>query len=426
MLLAGTLALVVLFIAIGVPIAFAIGIAAWAYMLMAGIPTVIFAQQVANGPDSWILLAMPLFILAGGLMNETGISARLIDFAKAIVGHLRGGLAMVNVVASMLFGGISGSAVADTAALGSVLIPAMAKEGYSKEISAAITSSSASIGIIVPPSIPMIIYGAIASVSVGTLFMAGIVPGLLIGLVQMVVLHGLARRFGWGSTVSFSWRRLWQALHRAVLGLFMPAIIIGGILVGVFTPTEAGAVAVVYGIVIAKVFYRSLSFRGLYRALVNAGILTAVVMIIVSTSFTFGWVMAHEMVPQAVAGWFGSLALAPTGFLIVVSILLVLLGCILHGDPLLLITVPVLLPAAKALGIDPIHFGIVAVLCVAIGQQTPPVGSTLFVVSAISERNIFTIARANIPLVMTIVLVLAVVIFFPEIVAWLPRRLGMM
>ncbi len=426
MLLAGTLALVVLLIAIGVPIAFAIGIAAWAYMLMADIPTIIMAQQVVNGPDSWILLAMPLFVLAGGLMNETGISTRLIDFAKAIVGHLRGGLAMVNVVASMLFGGISGSAVADTAALGSVLIPAMVKEGYSKDISAAITSSSASIGIIVPPSIPMIIYGAIASVSVGTLFMAGIVPGILIGLVQMVVLHGLARRFGWGSTVSFSWGCLWQALRRAVLGLFMPAIILGGILGGVFTPTEAGAVAVVYGIVIAMVFYRSLSFRGLYRALVNAGILTAIVMIIVSTSFTLGWVMAYEMVPQTVAAWFASLALAPTSFLIVVSILLIVLGCILHGDPLLLITVPVLLPAAKTLGIDPIHFGIVAVLCVALGQQTPPVGSTLFVVSAISERNIFTIARANIPFVLTIAFVLVVVIFFPEVVAWLPRRVGMM
>lgn len=426
MLLAGTLALVVLFIAMGVPIAFAIGIAAWAYMLMAGVPTVIFAQQVVNGPDSWILLAMPLFILAGGLMNETGISARLIDFAKAMVGHLRGGLAMVNVVASMLFGGISGSAVADTAALGSVLIPAMVKEGYSKDISAAITSSSASIGIIVPPSIPMIIYGAIASVSVGTLFMAGIVPGIMIGLVQMVVLHGLARRHGWGSTASFSWRGLWLALHRAVLGLFMPAIIIGGILGGVFTPTEAGAVAIVYGVFIAMVFYRSLTFRGVYRALVNAGILSAVVMIIVSTSFTLGWVMAYEMVPQAVAGWFSSLALSPTGFLVVVSMLLILLGCILHGDPLLLITVPVLLPAAKTLGIDPIHFGIVAVLCVALGQQTPPVGSTLFVVSAISGRNIFTIARANIPLVMTIVFVLAIAIFFPDVITWLPRKLEMM
>ena len=426
MLLAGTLVLVVVFIAIGVPIAFAIGIAAWAYMLMADVPTIIFAQQVANGPDSWILLAMPLFVLAGGLMNETGISTRLIDFAEAMVGHMRGGLAMVNVVASMLFGGISGSSVADTAALGSVLIPGMVKEGYSKEISAAITSSSASIGIIVPPSIPMIIYGAIASVSVGTLFMAGIIPGILVGLAQMVVLHGLARRNGWGGTVSFSPRRLWQTGHRAVLGLFMPVIIIGGILGGVFTPTEAGAVAVVYGVVIAIVFYRSLSLRGLYRALVNAGILTAVVMIIVSTSFTLGWVMAHELVPQNVASWFTSLSLTPTSFLIVVSLLLVVLGCILHGDPLLLITVPVLLPAAKALGIDPIHFGIVAVLCVALGQQTPPVGSTLFVVSAISGRNIFAIARANIPLVLTIVSVLAIVIVFPEFATWLPRTLGMM
>jgi len=426
MLLITVLAVLLVLIIGGIPIAFAIGLSAWTYMLMADIPNVIFAQQVANGPDSWVLLAMPLFVFAGILMNDTGISTRLIDFAEAMVGHFRGGLAMVNVLASMLFGGLSGSSVADTAALGSVLIPGMTKAGYSPEISAAITSSSASIGIIIPPSISMILYGAIASASVGTLFVAGIIPGVLVGFALMATVAVLARRHHWGGTVSFSVIRLWRTTRRAILGLFMPIIIIGGILVGVFTPTEAGAVAVVYGVVVAAFFYRSLSFRKLYRSLVTAGILTAVVMIIVSTSYTFGWVMAHEQIPQTVASWFSSLNLSRELFLILVSLLLIILGTVLHGDPLLLITIPVLLPAANTLGVDPIHFGIVAVLCVAVGQQTPPVGSTLFVVSAISGRDIFAIARVNIPFVLSIALILVLVIFFPSLALWLPRQFDMM
>lgn len=419
------LGLLIVLIALGLPIAFAIGVAALGYMLISELPLIIFAQRVATGPDSWVLLAMPSFVFAGLLMNDAGISERLIRLAETMVGHLRGGLAMVNVLASMLFGGTSGSSVADTAALGSVLIPGMSAKGYSREVSAAITSSSASIGIIIPPSIPMILYAAITSVSVGTLFIAGIVPGILVGLFQIVVIAALARRNHWGAVERFSWRALAAAAVHGVPGLLVPVIIIGGIISGVFTPTEAGAIAVVYGAVLGTLFYRSLTPRALYRALVKAGVLTAVVMIIISTSYAFGWVMAHEQVPQLIAGWMVGLDLSGVPFLLLLSAILILLGALLHGDPLLLIMVPILYPAVLALGIDPLHFGIIMVLCVAIGQQTPPVGSTLFVVSAIAQRDIFAISRANIPFVLTLVAVLVLVIFVPDLVFWVPELVGL-
>ena len=424
MILAILLLLIVLIFA-GMPIAFAIGSVAWLYMAASDVPLIILAQRIATGPDSWVLLAMPLFVLAGLLMNDTGISKGILRLAEALIGHLRGGLAMVNVLASMLFGGVSGSAVADTAALGSVLIPGMTKRGYKPEVSAAITSSSASIGIVIPPSIPMILYGAITSVSVGTLFIAGLIPGLLIGLSQILVIAVLARRNDWGAVHRFSWRALAEAAWQGVPGLMMPVIIIGGILSGVFTPTEAGGVAVVYGLAVSVLFYRGLTFAVLYRALVKAGVLTAVVMLIISTSYAFGWVMAHEQIPQAIANWIGGFALSETGFLIITALILIAMGAILHGDPLLLIMVSILYPTVIALGVDPLHFGIIVVFCVAIGQQSPPVGSTLFVVSAIAKRDIFAISRANIPFVLALVSVLLAVILVPEITFLLPEWSGL-
>lgn len=418
-------ALLGLLILLGLPIAFAMGVTAWLYLAASELPLIVLAQRVATGPDSWVLLAMPLFVLAGLLMNDTGISTRLLAFARALIGHPRGGLAMVNVLASMLFGGISGSSVADTAALGSVLIPGMSKQGYSREVSAAITSSSGSIGIIIPPSIPMILYGAITSVSVGTLFIAGLIPGLLIGLSQIMVIAVLARRHSWGAVETFSWRRLGRAMVEGVPALVMPVIIIGGIISGVFTPTEAGAVAVVYGVVVSVVFYRSLTLAAIYRSLVNAGVLSAVVMMIISTSYAFGWVLAHEGVPQMVAGWIGGFDLGLVAFLLLLSAVLIALGAILHGDPLMLIMVPILYPAVIAVGGDPLHLGIVVVLCVAIGQQTPPVGSTLFVVSAIAQRNIFAVSAANLPFVLTLVAALGLVILIPDLVFWLPEAVGL-
>jgi C4-dicarboxylate transporter DctM subunit len=301
----------------------------------------------------------------------------------------------------------------------------MKEKGYSVETSAAITSSSASIGIVIPPSIPMILYGAITGTSVGTLFVAGLLPGILIGVSQLWVIYVLARRYNWGSVQTFSWLRLGVTALQGLPGLVLPAIIIGGIIFGVFTPTEAGAVAGVYGIAISMLFYRSLTLQKLYRALVNAGVLTAVVMIVISTSFALGWVMANERIPNAIASWATSIDYGPMLFLMIISLVLIALGAIMHGDPLLLIMVPIFYPAMMALGIHPIHFGMVVVFCIAIGQQTPPVGSTLFVVSAIARRDIFSVSRANIPFVLALVGVLVLVIGFPAISLGIPRALGM-
>lgn len=416
MILTFVLAVLIVLMFVGMPIAFAIGVAALGYVGLTGAPTVILTQQIANGPDSWILLAMPLFVLAGLLMNETGISTRIIDFCEAVVGHVRGGLAMVNVLAAMLFGGISGSAVADSTALGSVLIPGMTKRGYPVEFSAALTSSSGSIGIIIPPSIPMILFGAITGVSVSALFIAGILPGILMGLSQMAVVYVLARRYGWGSNAVFSWKRVVHTARSAILGLVMPIIIMGGILGGVFTPTEAGAVAVVYGIAVSLLFYRSLTWKRLYRTLVDGAIITSIVMIMVSMSFAFGWVMTFEGIPQRLAQGFLDFHIGPAMFLVLVCLLLIGLGSLMHGDPMMLLTVPVMYPAAKALGVDGVQFGILITLCVAIGQQTPPVGSTLFVVSALTGKDIFTITRANMPFIIAMVALTALILFVPSTV----------
>lgn len=424
MTLAAALALLGLLLVIRVPIAFALGITAWIYMWLGGVDLVVLAQQVANGPDNWILLAMPLFVLAGLLMNTTGISDRIFDLARALVGHIRGGLGLVNVVDSMLFGGLSGSAVADAAALGSVILPAMAKEGYPPAFSAALTSSTASIGIIIPPSIPMIIYGAVASVSVGALFIGGIIPGILVGLGQGLAVYAIARRRGWGGETRFSWRGLGQAIAGAWLALVMPVIILGGIMLSVFTPTEAGAVAVVYGVLVGFA-YRTLTLRSLYRALVDSAVLTAMVMILVSTSLSLGWVLSHERVPQIVTAWFLEFTRDPTLLLLVITVLLIVVGCFLHGDPILLIIVPILLPAVKALGIDLVHFGLIVTFTIAIGQQTPPVGSTLFVVSALSGRDIMEITAANIPFILVITAIMYVLLFVPQLVLFLPRLAGL-
>jgi tripartite ATP-independent transporter DctM subunit len=330
----------------------------------------------------------------------------------------------VNVVAAMLFGGTSGSAVADSTALGAVLIPGMTRRGYPVEFSAALTSSSGSIGIIIPPSIPMILYGAITGVSVSSLFVAGILPGILMGLSQMVIIYGLARRNGWGGGQAFSASRAWTSARAAVLGLIMPLIIMGGILGGVFTPTEAGAVAVVYGIAVSLFVYRTLNWKRLYRTLIDAAVITSIVMVIVSMSFAFGWVMTFEGVPQRISEWFLAFHVGPHAFLVLVCVLLLALGCFMHGDPMMLLTVPILFPAAKTLGVDPVHLGILVVLCIAIGQQTPPVGSTLFVVSALTGKDIFAITRANLPFIAAMVALLALILFVPSTVTAVVSLLG--
>lgn len=421
MILLGCAILFLLLLLIAVPVAFSIGAASVAYFWLAEVDLVVAAQQVLAGPDSWVLLALPTFVLAGMLMNSSGISARMVEFANAVVGSVRGGLAMSNILANMLFGGISGSATADAAALGTVVIPAMKREGYKPDFAAALTSSASSIGIVIPPSTPMIIYGAIAEVSVGKLFLAGIVPGILMGVFQGVVVYFLALRNRWKAAEPFSWRNLGRKSWAASLALIMPLIIIGGLLLGAFTPTEVGAVACVYGFVVSYWVYRSISLREIYKTLVDTAVMTSVVTITISFSLLMGWILSQQRVPELITRWFLGVTDEPTLTLVLMTVLLIVLGGPLDATPLLVVVVPILIPVVKALGVDLVHFGIVIIFTIVLSQQSPPVGNPLFVVAAISGQDIFTITRANIPFIIAATVLMYLILFFPEIVLLVPR-----
>lgn len=413
----------VICLAIFVPLGFTLGVASLAYMLIRGAPLNIIPQQLHGGVDNYVLLALPLFILAGNLMNTGGITRRVIRLAKALIGHVRGGLALVNIVGSMFFAGISGSAVADTGAIGQVLIPAMKKEGYSGRFAAAVTSSSATIGIIIPPSIPMVLHGFVSATSIGRLFLAGLIPGVLVGLLQMAVAYRISHVRGYPKTDSFSMKELVLAAREAVLALLLPLIILGFISFGITTPTEAGGIAVVYAMLIGGFVYRELTFRDIYDGFRNTVITTAIIMIILAFSTVLGWALSQQRVPQAIAAAVLGLTENPEMAMILISALLIVAGTFLHGAPLQLIVVPMLLPLARRLGIDPLQFGMVVVLCVGIGQQTPPVGSALFVTSSIAEEDIINVSKDNVPFVLTIMAVLLLVIFVPTISTFIPRLL---
>ncbi len=406
-----------------VPLGFALGVASLGYMLIRGAPLAIIPQQLHGGVDNYVLLALPLFILAGSLMNTGGITRRIIRLAKALIGHVRGGLALVNIIASMFFAGISGSAVADTGAMGQVLIPAMKKEGYSARFSAAVTSSSATIGIIIPPSIPMVLHGFVSATSIGRLFLAGLIPGIMVGLFQMGVAYRISAIRGYPKTESFSLRELLAATKEAILALLLPIIILGFISFGITTPTEAGGVAVVYALLVGGIVYRELRLRDIYEGLKETVTTTAIIMVILAFSTMLGWALSQQRVPQAIAATVLNITENPQIAMLLISALLIAAGTFLHGAPLQLIVVPMLLPLARNLGIDPLQFGMVVVLCVGIGQQTPPVGSALFVTSSISGEDIINVSKDNIPFVLMILLVLLLVIFVPGISTLVPSLL---
>lgn len=416
--------LLICLLIINVPVAFALGVVSLVYMWVVDIPHVIMAQQLIEGPSGWVLLAMPLFVVAGGLMNVSTISMRIIDFAGSLVGHIRGGLAMVNIMASMLFGGISGSSVADTAAIGSVLIPGMMKKGYPANYSAAVTSSSATIGIIIPPSIVMIFYGVVSGQSVGTLFLAGILPGIMVGFGLMAVAYIFALIGNHPKENEFSLRAVFTNFRKSFLALVMPIIVVGGIIFGIFTPTEAGAIAVMYSLIVGIFVFRAINLRNIYKTLVDATILTSIVMIVIATSLVFGWIMSHEGVPQAITRFIIDLNLSRHMVLIVLSIVLILLGTFLHGDPIMFLVVPMILPVVQDLGINLVFFGILVCFTIGIGQQTPPVGSCLFVTSAISGADVLAITKVNWAFILLFMLLMALMIFLPEITLLLPRLAG--
>jgi tripartite ATP-independent transporter DctM subunit len=409
---------------LGLPIAYALAGAGLAAVLVQGkLNLTILAGKMFEGLDSFALLAIPFFMLAGALMNEGGITRRLIRFAQVIVGWVAGGLAYVNVVASMLFAGISGSAAAEAAAIGSVMIPSMNKEGYDKDFSAALTAAASTMGPIIPPSIPMILYGVIANVSIGALLLAGAIPGVMLGAGFMVMVWYYTRTRGYPAGPRPTVREFLGALKDALLALTMPGIIIGGILGGVFTPTESSAVAAVYAFVLGVFVYREIRWSRLPALLAEAGLGTAVVMLVIGASELFAWILAAEQVPQVLAAGVLAVSASPWVVLLLVNVVLFILGIWLEPAPLLIILVPVLAPLAAKVGIDPVHFGTVFVINAVIGLITPPVGASLFVVCSVGKLSLEKISRAIWPFVGMAVLVLLLVTYIPALSTWLPRVL---
>jgi C4-dicarboxylate transporter DctM subunit len=426
MMLFWVLCVLIGLIGIGLPIAFALVAVSIGVLAIADVDLLVVAQRLYRGVQSFPLLAVPLFILAGQIMSRSGISGHLVDFAKTIVGQIRGGLAAVNIVTSMFFAGMSGTSMSDTAAVGGIMIPPMIKRGYSRAFTGAVTAASSTIGIIIPPSVPMVILGAFMGISTGALFAAGLVSGVLLGLGLIGVAWVISIRKGYPTEAPFSLRQLFVAFFKAVPALTMPVIILGGILGGVFTPTEASAVAVVYGILISVTYYRTLTLKSLYETFTEAAVLSGAVMLVTATAHVLGFTFTYEQLADTLLVPIAEAEMTPTMFLVVLSLVLILAGTFLDGIAMMFIVVPLFLPAVKLLGIDPIHFGMVVVICWGIGQQTPPVGAALFITSGLARVDILSLTVANLPFITVMMVVLMLVILFPDlIVLWVPHAFGL-
>jgi tripartite ATP-independent transporter DctM subunit len=412
----------------GVPISFAIGSAAVAALLMSLDPaaaTTVIAQRMASGLDSFALLAIPFFILAGQLMNRGGIARRLIDLAKVVVGRLPGGLAYVNILGSMLFGSISGSAVAAAAAIGGVMSPLMKREGYNREFAAAVNIAAAPIGLLIPPSNIMVVYSlASGGVSIAALFLAGYVPGILLGLALMSVAGIIAKRRGYpvGEKVGFG--QGMRILIAALPSLLLVAIVMGGIVLGWFTPTEASAIAVAYAFVLSVVIYREIKWQDLPRLLTDSAATTAIVLLLVGTSMGMSWVMSSANIPQAITDALLSITQNKILVLLIINILILVVGTFMDMTPAVLIFTPILLPVVMKFGITPLHFGLVLIFNLCIGLCTPPVGNCLFVGCGVAETTIARVWRPLMPFFFAMFFVLMLVTYWPALSLALPKALG--
>ncbi len=418
----------IVFLVFGAPIAFALGLASATYLAIVGkFSWAIMAQRMFSIVDSFPLLAIPFFILAAKLMEESGILDSLLDFADALVGHIRGGLAHINIVASMLFAGITGSPTADTAAIGSILIPAMEKDGYERDFSAAVTVASSTIAPIIPPSIPMVVYALCeGQVSVAALFLAGVIPGILVGLAQIAVAYFISIKRGYRPTRDKFVRpkEFIVIFARSFLALLMPLIILGGIFSGIFTPTEAAAAAVGYSLIIGFFVTRKLKLRALVPHLLDTAVITSVVTFVLAASSLFGWVLTVEMVPQRIAALILDFSRNPLVFLLLVNIFLLVVGCFMNTTAAIAMLTPILSPIATSIGVDPLHFGFIVVFNLVIGQITPPVGSCLFVVMGICDITMERVTKALLPFLAVEIGVLLLITYVPIIALWLPTILG--
>jgi len=409
---------------LGVSAAVALGLAGTAYFAIARglfeIPMAIVAQRIVAGADSFTLLAIPLFIFVGHLMNESGTTTRLFEFANTLVGHLRGGLAQVNVVASMLFAGMSGSGTADAAGLGSVEIRAMREAGYDDKTTIGVTVGSALIGPIIPPSIPAILYAVLAGVSASDMLLAGLIPGILMSVAMMVLAAWYAKRRDLPRSTFPGFAVILGAFLAAIGPLMTPVILLGGIFLGIFTATEAAAVAALWAFMLATIVYRSLGFGVVVRVLRKSAYDTAVILFILACSSLFAWVLTRSRVPNIAAEWITSLTSDPAVFMLAIFVFLLIVGCFMAVAVAINILTPILVPIAITFGFDPVHFGIVMIMLLVIGEATPPFGMVLFVITRLSGRPFGFVATASLPWLGAILLSVVIVALWPPLALWLP------
>jgi C4-dicarboxylate transporter, DctM subunit len=419
-LLFGTLFICLL---IGVPIAISLGVSALVAIYFGStLPLDIITQKAFTSLDSFPLLAIPFFMLAGILMGKGGVSKRLLDLATAMVGWMTGGLSMVTIVACMFFAAISGSGPATVAAIGGFMIPAMVAKKYDGGFAAAVSASAGSIGVIIPPSIPFVLYGVIGSVSVGSLFLAGIIPGLLIGAGLMITSYIISKKNGYKPehVKKMDFKGVWKATSDAKWALLIPVIILGGIYGGIFSPTEAAVVAVVYALIIGKFVYKELTWQNIFESFREAVIINATTMIIIGLSVSFAYFMTLEQIPNDISGFLTDLSSNPVVILIAINILLLIVGMFIDTISALVVLTPILLPIVTAVGVDPIHFGVILVANLAIGFITPPLGVNLFVASSVGKVKFERIVRAIIPFMVSMIICLLVITYVPELSLWLP------
>ncbi len=415
----------IFFLLIGVPIAFVLGLTPLVAMMTQGeTPLVLAAQRIFTGIDSPILMAVPFFILAGNVMSASGMTGRLLAFCNILVGWLRGGLAYINVVVSMFFAGITGAAVADTSAVGSILIPAMKKEGYDTNFAAAVTATSSTIGPVIPPSIPFIIFGVLGEVSIASLFLAGFIPGVLLGLFQMAVVGYYSRKHQYPKGSLPGLKESLKAVIDAALVLMLPIIILGGILSGIFTPTESACIAVFYALFLGLVVYRDIRIRHLPRLLIDTAATSSLVMMVIGMASIFSWLLASEQIPQLVTEKILSLTTNKVVILLLMNAVLLVIGTFMETTASLIILTPVLLPLMNQIGVDPLHFGVILVLNLVVGLTTPPVGVCLFIACSIARTKLEQLSRAIVPFLLVSILVLLICTYWEQLVLMVPVFFG--
>jgi len=421
-MLISLIVLFVILIFLRFPIALAIGLAcAGAITFFSDIPIIIMVQRMITGVDSFVLLAIPLFILTGKLMNAGGITDRIFSFARGLVGHVRCGLGQANIVASMIFAGMSGSAVADAGGLGEIEIKAMTDQGYPIDFSASITVVSSVVGPIIPPSIPMVLYGALAEVSVGRLFMGGIIPGILVGISLMILVYMMSIKRNYPRDKTISFKEFLIRLEKAFLPALTPVIILGGIISGVFTPTEAAAVAAVYAFVLSFFVYRTLKIKNLPGIFLDTMITTSIVTFIISNASSFSYLLLLGDISGKLVNALTAITMNRYIMLFILNIVLLFFGCVMEAGVALILLVPILVPLLNMVGIDLVHFGVVMVLNLMIGVATPPIGMSLFVVSRISNMKVEDLMRSILPFLIPPIVVLFIITYIPILVTWIPN-----